>query len=91
MSRGPGRIDRSIRDAMELAPSNFFSVLDLAKIAYPEAVIERRHMQSVRRALAKVVDANGLPRKHIGLPKRGCYIEGKRPVYSALSIEVGSY
>ena len=75
MSRGPGRIDRVIKQAFDGAPSNFFSVLDLTKIAYPEVVIERKHLQSVRRALSKVIDANGLPTRHIGLPKRGWQIE----------------
>jgi hypothetical protein len=57
MSKGPGRIERSIEAAFRSNPDGYFSVHDLARIAYPGEVyghIERSKRAAILRAAPKV-------------------------------------
>ena len=52
MSRGPGIIQRRIMAALQAEPARWFTVMELVVIAYPdEGMVEKTHLESVRRAL----------------------------------------
>jgi hypothetical protein len=55
MSRGIGLVQRRIKDAFESNPGKAFTIVGLAEIAFPGQTIERKHKQSVRRALSKLI------------------------------------
>jgi hypothetical protein len=53
MSRGPGVIQRRIVAALQAEPGRWFTVMELAFVAYPdEGMVEKKHFVSVRRALS---------------------------------------
>ena len=52
MSRGFGIVQRGIIDAFETSPDKRQTVEGLAKAVFPGMVVERKHMQSIRRALS---------------------------------------
>ena len=51
MSRGAGNVQRSLMAAFEGELGRLFRVEELAEIAFPGELIERKHLVSVRRAL----------------------------------------
>jgi hypothetical protein len=56
MSRGPGRIERAIRELLDTSPDRAFMTADLAKHCFAGADwIERKHEVSVLRAVRKIV------------------------------------
>ena len=56
MSRGPGRIERAIRELFDAHPDLAFVTDELAEHCYPDAgPIERKHQVAVLRAAQKVV------------------------------------
>jgi hypothetical protein len=59
MSRGPGRIERSIRALFDLHPDLAFITDDLVEHCFPSAgSIERKHRVSVLRAAHSVIAAD---------------------------------
>jgi hypothetical protein len=54
MSRGLGRVQRKIDDALKAEPSRRFTVEELAEIAYPGVAIDIAHLSATRRALNKL-------------------------------------
>src|SRR5690242_2974162 len=57
MSRGPGRIERAIRQLFDAHPDLAFVTDELAEHCYPDArPIERKHQVAVLRAAHKVVE-----------------------------------
>jgi hypothetical protein len=59
MSRGPGRIERAIKELFSSNPDLAFGVIDLVEHCYPGvAEAEKKHSVSVIRAARKVVDAD---------------------------------
>lgn len=57
MSRGPGHVQRTVAAAFEAEPKGRFTTRQLAALAYPGETIERRHLNAVTRAIAKVTPA----------------------------------
>lgn len=56
MSRGPGRIERAIRELLDAHPDLAFVTDDLVTHCYPGiTTIERKHQVSVLRAMHKVI------------------------------------
>ena len=51
MSRGAGIVQRRLVAAIQAEPKRLFTVEELAKIVFPDELIERKHLVSVRRAL----------------------------------------
>lgn len=68
MSRGPGIVQRRIMAAFEDQPAKRFTVEELCELAYPGEAIERKHKESVRRALNKIVPDAGLWKSRAVLP-----------------------
>jgi len=59
MSRGPGRIERTIRELFDTSPESAFSTAELVEHCYPGLdKIERKHQVAVLRAARKVVAAD---------------------------------
>jgi len=62
MSRGPGRIERAIRDLFDANPDEAFTTDDLCIACYPrlklKQQIERKHRVAVARAASKVIIAD---------------------------------
>ena len=54
MSRGPGRVQKIITDLIASNPHGAWSVTELCKHIYPNALIEKKHRVSVTRALRKM-------------------------------------
>ncbi|MEO9340477.1 hypothetical protein ABFT80_23990 [Mesorhizobium sp. SB112] len=57
MSRGPGRIQRSINAAFDAAPSRRFTTRELAAFAYPGKEVGRSEMVATTRAINKITPA----------------------------------
>ena len=56
MSRGPGRIERAIRQLLDASPDRAFLTGDLVKHCFPDARwVERKHEVSVLRATRKII------------------------------------
>ena len=51
MSRGRGIVQRRLIEAIQGEPCRLFAVEELAEIAFPGELVERKHAVSVRRAL----------------------------------------
>ena len=59
MSKGPGRIERSLRELFANNPTEAFTTDDLVTIAFPGANrIEKKHRVSVLRAARRIVDTD---------------------------------
>jgi hypothetical protein len=62
MSKGPGRVERIIESAFKANPDGYFSVEDLAKLAYPDCrpgyrgIIERSKRVAILRAAHNVAN-----------------------------------
>jgi hypothetical protein len=54
MSKGPGRIERAIETAFRANPDGYFSVGDIAALAYPGEYINRAKREAALRAAQKV-------------------------------------
>ena len=72
MSRGPGRVQRAVRAALEAEPHRLFTVEELAGIAFPGERIEAKHRVSVLRALSR------LPIDFHSYASSNRYLEGHR-------------
>lgn len=66
-----GRVKRAIAAAFEIDPARRATVAELAAIAYPGALIEKRHLDATDRALRSLAPALGLTRCRIGSPETG--------------------
>jgi hypothetical protein len=58
MSKGPGRIERAIKELFSSNPDLAFGVIDLVEHCFPGAAPEKKHSVSVIRAGHKVADAD---------------------------------
>lgn len=57
MSRGPGKIERAIRDLMSERPDGAWTILDLCELVYQGAKrIKKKHRVSVLRTLHRIVE-----------------------------------
>jgi hypothetical protein len=54
MSRGPGHVARAIAEHLAAHPSQEFTIGELAAIAYPGALIEKKHRVAAARAVNKL-------------------------------------
>jgi len=54
MSRGPGILQRILITALVDEPDTWFTIEELAIVAFPGQVIKPKHMSSVHRALANL-------------------------------------
>jgi hypothetical protein len=55
MSRGPGRIERAIRELFDAHPDEAFVTVELAEHCYPGVAIKKKHMVAVLRAAQNVL------------------------------------
>ena len=58
MSRGPGRIQRTIAALMAKRPAAAFSTLQLCAAVYPGAAIEKKHRVAVLRVMHRIAAEN---------------------------------
>jgi hypothetical protein len=59
MSRGPGRVERSIRRLMDVRPDEAFTIGDLCWWVYPAiSLVERKHRNAVLRAANRIVEGD---------------------------------
>ena len=68
MSKGPGKVQRAIIETYREMPSARLTVIQLAKMVYPQSAIEKRHTDAVHRALLKLEPEIGLKRCRCRLP-----------------------
>lgn len=54
MSKGPGRVMRTIGEAIMAQPKRRFTLAELTKLAYPGAPAARSHLVAVGRAVRKL-------------------------------------
>lgn len=66
-----GRVKRAVVAAFEAQPRRWFTTAQLAAIAYPGLVIEKRHLDATDRAIRSVAPTLGLVRCRVGTPKTG--------------------
>jgi hypothetical protein len=66
MSRGLGRVQRSIIEVFEKEPGRRFTIAELSALAYPGETIERKHREAVRRALKRLEPELGLHKFRVG-------------------------
>jgi hypothetical protein len=60
MSRGPGRVMRTIGEAITAQPERRFTLAELTKLAYPGAPAARAHLVAVGRAVRTLEAFQGL-------------------------------
>ena len=79
MSRGPGRIQKAVLEALQAEPQRRFYVEELAKVAYPDVdVVGHTQITAVNRVLQK------LPVKRYHPYRRGL---GRNPLQYGLSVD----
>jgi hypothetical protein len=71
MSRGLGTVQRRISAAFQAHRGKSFTINDLAKVAYPNAEIQRVHLSAMRRSLKRLVPELGLRQYRAGTWGRG--------------------
>ena len=55
MSKGPGQIQRAIRELLDAHPNEAFTTDELCECCYPGVVIEKKHRVAVLRAAWNVL------------------------------------
>jgi len=66
MSKGLGRIQRNIADAIKSHPDKTFTVASAAAFAYPGVMLEPKHLDVASRALNSLVPVLGLRKQRAG-------------------------
>ena len=76
MSRGLGKVQQSMADAIKAVPGKWVTTGQLAEAAYPDEEIKDWHRSRVCRALGRLEKDMGLERRTMGVTnKRGFHKE----------------